>query len=118
MKNKLSGIDRFWLVWIGTVGTLFILLLVVVLYAGCHRTYSLDSYLGEVAAAEKRADAFKENGRWTPNALRAYAKQLRSGEVIAQGALTEAGVVILQDINVSTVKAALEAVASRTENCK
>lgn len=118
MKTPRSPLDRFWVVWIGAVGMLFLLLLIVVLYAGCQHSYSLDNYMAEMAGAEKRAGFFKENGQWTPNALRAYARQLRSGEVIAQGALAEAGVVILQDINVSTVRTALEAVAQRVENCK
>lgn len=119
MTTKFDRIQhsRAWLglAWSASIATLLIGLMLT--YLGCHPSYSLDNYMAQVAGAEKRAEAFKEDGKWTPNALRAYAKQLRSGEVIAQGALAEAGVVILQDINVSTVRTALEAVAQRVEDC-
>ena len=85
----------------------------------CRPPYSetLKGYVAQQEAAERRAEAYKENGKWTPTAIRAFAKGMKSGEVIPQRALAEMGIVILEDLNTSTVRQVLEAEAGWVENC-
>lgn len=70
----------------------------------------------QVAAAESRAQSFKENGRWTPAGVRQLAASLRPGEIVPRLALAELGIPLAGGIyQPETVRTALATVAQRME---
>ena len=77
-------------------------------------------YRRQQLKAEERAAAFKENGQWTPAAIRRLAiVGLESGAVVPEQALAEIGVVVIEgnadSYDLVLIRKALLAEAQRRE---